>query len=180
VTCTPSEIDCPLPLLSISGLSPEQRIHYSSATLVLPSSSHLLSPSPLGFLPSPPSSIPQRRENAELNEDTLEGAVSSPHIHGSTYGIRKRRLSQSVSLEPSKRQRRPIIPAMRHSTVKPVASSHSCPDLSLPQGKPSDFDKVPQPTLPVLINPGAPVNFGVFDWNSISDPSATTAASMCM
>jgi hypothetical protein len=179
VSCTPSdELECPLP--STSGLSFEQTIPSNSATFVLPSTtSHVLSPPPES-LPYPPSSISQRMGNAEVNEDSLEGAVSSPHTHVSMHRVRKRRLSQSDALVHSKRQCRFISPPTGHSNVKPMLTSHSYPDLPLPQGRPSDFDEGLQPTLPVLVEPDAPVSFGVFDWNSMSDPSVATAPLICM
>src|SRR6267142_94716 len=181
VNCTPSdEFECPFPFPSTSGLSSKQTIPSNSATFVLPSTrSHVLYPSPES-LPCPPSFIPQRMGNAEVNKDTLEGAVSTPHTHVSTHGVRKRRLSQSDALMHSKRQCRFISPPTGHSNVKPISSSHSCPDLSLPEGRPSDFDESPQPSPPVLVKPDAPVNFGVFDWNSMSDPSVATASFICM
>jgi hypothetical protein len=172
---TPSdELECPFPLPSTSKgcLIPS-----NSSNLVLPSmSSDVLSP-PLESLPCPPSSIPQIMENFEVNGDTL-GVVSSPYTHVSTHSARKRRLSQSDALVHSKRQCRFISPPTGHSNVKPLSSSRSCPDL--PQGRPSDFDKGLQPTLPVPVICDAPVNFGVFDWNSMSDPSMATASLICM
>jgi hypothetical protein len=165
VNCTPSdELECPFPLPSTSGPSSEQTIPSNTATFVLP---------------CPPSSIPLRMENASVNEDTLGDAVSSPHTHVSTHGVRKRRLSQSDALMHSKRQCRFISPPTGYLNVKPMSSSQSCPDLSLPQSRPSDFDEVLQPMLPVLVKPDAPVNFDVFDWNSMSDPSVTTSSLTC-
>jgi hypothetical protein len=181
VNCTPSdELECPFPVPSTSSLSSEQTISSNSATFGSPSTPfHVLSP-PLESLPCPPPCIPQRMGNAEINEDALEGAVSSPHAHVSTHGVCKRRLLQSDALIHSKRQCRLISPPTGHPNAKPMSSSHSCPDLSLPQGRPSDFDEGLQPTLPVLVKPDAPINFGVFDWNSISDPSVATASLICM
>ena len=158
VNRTPSsELECPFPLPSTSGLSSKQTIPSNSVTFVLPS-----------------------MENAGVNGDTLGGVVSSPHTHVSTHGVRKRRLSQSDALMHSKRQCRSIDPPTGHSNVKPMSSSHSCPNLSLPQGRPSDFNEGLQPTLPVLVKPDAAVSFGVFDWNSMSDPSVATASLICM
>jgi len=52
----------------------------------------------------------------------------------------------------------------------------------LPSGgyrdRPTDLDEFLQPTLQVPINPNIPVNFDVFDWNSIPDPFAGTAPSL--
>jgi hypothetical protein len=173
------KVECLFPLPSTSGLLSKQNPS-NSATFVLPStSSHVLSPPPES-LSCPPASISGRMENVEVNGDTLGGAVSSPHIHVSTHGARKRRLSQNDAPMHSKRQCRFISPPTGHTNVKPMSSSHSCPDLSLPQGRPSDFNEGLQPTLSVLVKPDAPVSFGIFDWNSMSDPSAATASSICM
>jgi hypothetical protein len=180
VNRTPSdELECPFPSPSTSGLSSEQTVPSNSATFVFPStSSHVLSPPPESLCL--PSSIPQRMGTAEVNEDTLEGAMSTPHTHVPMHGVRKRRLSQSDALMHSKRQCRFISPPTVHSNVKPMSSSHSCPDLSLPQGRSFDFDEGLQPTVPVLVKPDAAVNFGIFDWNSMSDPSVATASLICM
>ena len=46
--------------------------------------------------------------------------------------------------------------------------------------RPTDLDEFLQPTLQVPIDPNIPVNFDVFDWNSIPDPFAGAAPSICM
>ena len=132
---------------------------------------HPLSPKLPESSPDTPPSISQKRRYVE---DTLEGAVGSIHTDVSVHGIRKRRLSQCVSLVPSKRQHRPSIPSEQYSRTNSMPSFDRC------QGRPADPNEFLQPTLQVPVDSDFPVNLGVFDWNSIPDPLAGTASSICM
>ena len=51
-------------------------------------------------------------------------------------------------------------------------------DLSSPKGPP-DPDEFPQPTLQASLDSDIPVDLGVFDWNSFSDPLVGSAPSIC-
>jgi hypothetical protein len=134
-----------------------------------------ISPESLPGLPP----VSQKRSCVGLEEATLEGAVNSLHTHISAHGVRKRKLSQCVSPVPSKRQCCPSSPTRRHCPVHLTPSFDRCPDLCPFQGGPTD-PEVPQSTLQISVNPGASVDFGVFDWNSIPDPLAEAAPSLCM
>jgi len=163
---------------SKSVLSSEQTIPTESASLVsrFPS----LHPSPISpeSLPGLPP-VSQKRTCVGLEEATPEGAASPLHTHIPAHGVRKRKLSQCVPPTPSKRQCRPSISTGRHCTVHPTPLFDRCPDLCPFQGGHTDLE-VPQSTLQTSVNPDASVNFGVFDWNSIPDPLAETAPSLCM
>jgi Homeobox KN domain len=169
-----SELECP-PLLSPTFWVSSEQITYMSAIPASPFPSlHPLSTTPSGFSPGPPPSISQRKICVELDEDSPEYAVSSAHAHVSVHGIRKRRLSQCVSPAPSKRQRCLSIPSTRHSGTNPTPSSDGC------RGRPPDSDEFLQPMLQMPLDSDFPINLGVFDWNSIPDPLAGTASSICM
>ena len=167
INWTPSsKPECPPP--SPSTLSPSS----TPATLVSPFPSlNLLSLTPPESSLDPPPFISQKRG---YTDDTLKAAVGSVHTDVSVHGTRKRRLSECVSPAPSKRQRFPSIPSKQHSGVNSMLSSDGCRD------RPTDLDDILRPTLQVPIDPNIPVNFDVFDWNSIPDPFAGTAPSICM
>ena len=150
INWTPSGPECLAPLPSTFGVSSEQTTHMS-ATPVLPFPSlHPLSPTLPEYLPGPPSIT---------DTDVM------------VHGYRKRRLSQCVSPAPSKRQRRLSI-----SGTNSTPSSDEC------RGRPTDPDEFLQSMLPVQvpIDSDVPVNLGVYDWNSIPDPLAGMASSICM
>ena len=161
-----------------SGLSSEQTMPTGSASPV----SRFLSLHSSPILPESLPGLPpfsQKRTCVGLEEATPEGAVSLLHTHISAHGVRKRKLSQCVSPIPSKRQCRPSIPTRRHCTAHPTPSFDRCPDLCPYQGGPTG-PEVPQSTLQISVDSDASANFGVFDWNSIPDPLAETAPSLCM
>ena len=174
-----SERECPPPPYSPassplkSGLSSEQTMPTGSASLVPCFPSLHSSPILSGSLPDPPP-VSQKRSCAGLEEAMLEGAVSPLHTHISTHGVRKRKLSQCVSPILSKRQCRPLTPPRRDCTVHPMPIFDRSPDLCPSQGGLTNLE------APQSANPDASVNFGVFDWNSIPDPLAETAPSLCM
>ena len=175
-----SEPECPDPssLRLIPGLSSERTMPTESISLVsrFPSfHSSLISPESLPCLPP----VSQKRTCVGLEEATPGGAVSPLHAHISAHGVRKRKLSQCVSPIPSKRQCRPTSPTRRHCTVHLTPSFDRCPDLCPFQGGLTDLE-VSQSTLQIPVNSDASVNFAVFDWNSIPDPLAETAPSLCM
>ena len=178
-----SEPECPTPLSSSapsplkSSLSPEQTIPTRSAFLVSRFPSLHSSPISLESLPgTPPKS---QKRTCERLEEAPEGVASSLHTYISADGVRKRKLSQCVSPMPSKRQCRPSIPTRQHCTEHFTPSFDRCPDLYPFQGGHKD-PEVPQSTLLTSVDPDASINFGVFDWNSISDPFAETASPLCM
>ena len=175
-----SEPECPSPSSSSvpSGLSSERAMPIGFASLI----SHFpsLHPSPI-----PPESLPglapasQKTTCGGLEEATSEGTVSSLHAHILAHGVRKRKLSQCVSPVSSKRQCLPSISTRGQSTVHPTPSFDRCPNLSPFLCGPTDLE-VPQSTLQISVSPDASMNFGVFDWNSIPDPVAEGAPSLCM
>ena len=166
-----SEPECPPPLPSTLGVSSKQTAYMSAAPVSCFQSLHPLFPTPPESPPDPPPFISQKRGHTD---DALEGAVGLIHADASVHGTRKRRLSQCVSPAPSKRQCRPSNPTKRHSGMNPMLSSDGCRD------KPLDSEEFLQPTLQVPVDPNIPLNLGVFDWNSISDPFEGTAPSKCM
>ena len=181
-----SEPECPAPSSSPapsplkSGLSSEQTMPTATGSASLVScfpSLHSSSISPESSPSLPP--VSQKGTYVGLEEATPEGAEGLLHTHISAHGVRKRKLSQSVSPMPSKRQCRPSIPAERHCTVHPTPSFDRCPDLSPFQGGHTDLEG-PQSPLQISVDPDASVNLSVFDWNSIPDPLAETAPSLCM
>src|SRR6266851_4274249 len=181
INWTPSpEPEYPAHLPSVLALSSEQITSHDPAKLVSPSPSlcSLSSTSPESW-PGPPPSISKKRGCAEFDGDTLKDAITSPP-HVSVHGVRKRRLSQSDSPVPTKRQCRPSTPPRRHSIINPTPPSDEFPDLSFPQNRTTDPDEVPQPTPQVSVNPDESLNLRVFDWNSIPDPLAETVSSLCM
>ncbi|KAF8506751.1 hypothetical protein F5888DRAFT_1644982 [Russula emetica] len=171
-----SEPECPHPLPSTLGLSSEQIISCILATPVssFPSSHQLSLTSPASS-PDPSRPISQKRGCVE---DTLEFAQGPIHARVPVHGIHKRRLSQCVLPPPSKRQRRPSISSEGNSVANPTPPFDGYRDLSLPQGRPPDPDQFPQPTLQVPLDSDIPVDLGVFDWNSISDPLVGWAPSI--
>ena len=176
-----SKPECSAPFLSAIGLSSEPTNPNSLAALISPSPPLLsLSLTPLESLPGLHPSVSQRKGSVEFDEDTSECTASYPPGHVSVHGVRKRRLSQSDSPVPTKRQCRPSTPPRRHSIINPTPPSDEFPDLSFPQNRTTDPDEVPQPTPLVSVNPDESLNLRVFDWNSIPDPLAETASSLCM
>ena len=169
-----SEPKCPIPLPSV--LTSEQTIPYIS---VAPVSSfpfsHPSSQTSPEYSSEPSPSISQKRGCVE---DTLEGAEGSIPTHVPVNGIRKRRLSQCVSLAPSKRQCRPFIPSKQYSDTNPLFDG--CGDLSPSQDRSTGPNEFLQPMLRDPVDSDNPVSLGVFDWNSISDPLTETTSSMCM
>ena len=161
-----------------SGLSSEQIMPTGFASLVSHSPSLHLSPIPPGSLPGL-APVSQKRTYGGLEEATLEGAISSLHTHISAHGVRKRKLSQCISLMPSKRQCPPSISTRGHCNMPPTPSFDRCPDSPPFQCGPTDLE-VPQSTLQISVDSDASVNFGVFDWNSIPDPLEEGAPSLCM
>jgi hypothetical protein len=115
-------------------------------------------------------------------EEFAEGPI---HTHVPVHGIRKRRLSQCVSLSPSKRQRLLSTSSEAHSGTNPAPPFvpappfDGCRDLFLPQGRPSGPDEFTQPTLQVPLDSNIPLDLGVFDWNWIPDPLVGPALSIC-
>ena len=162
-----SETECRSPLPSAFGLSSEQAITYISAAPVSSFPTlHPLSPTSPESSPNPPPSISQ---NKGYMENTPEGAVGSIHTDVSVHGIRKRRLSQCVPPAPSKRQRR-----LSTSATNSTSSSDEC------RGRPTDPDEFLQSMPQVPVDSDIPVNLAVYDWNSIPDPLAGMASSICM
>ena len=179
-----SEPECPAPSSSPvasplkPGVSSEQTMSTGFVSLVsrFPS----LRPSPVSPESLPGSAfVSQKRTCGGLEEALLEGAVSSLHTHIPAHGTRKRKLSQSVSPMPSKRQCLPSISIRQDCTMHPTPSFDRCPDLCPFRCGLTDLE-VPQSTLQISNNPDASMNFGVFDWNSIPNPLAETALSLCM
>lgn len=166
-----SKAECLSPGPPKLGSSSEQ----TTPCISVPISSFLpslrtLSPTSQDSSPDPLPSISQKRGYIE---DTLESAVGSIHTDISVHRNRKRRLSQCVSSAPFKRQRCPSISSTQHFGTNSTPPSDGCRD------RPTDSDVFPQPMLQAPV-PGIPVDFDVFDWNSIWDPSAGTASSICM
>ena len=141
------------------------------------SSSQPLSPISLASSPDPSPSISQKRGRLE---DTLEFAEGSIHAYVPAHEIRKRRLSQYVSSSPSKRQRCPSISFEGHSGTNPAPPSDGYRDPSLPQGTPPDPNEFSQPTLQVPLDSNIPIDIGVFDWDSFSDPQFGSVPSIRM
>ena len=152
------------------GVSSEKTTHMSVAPVSTFLSLHPLSSTSPESSPDP---LPSDSQKRRYTEDTLEGAVDSIHTDVSVHGNRKRRLSQCVLLAPSKRQRCPSIPSKQHSGTNPTSPTNGCRD------RPTDLNAFLQPKLQVPV-PDITANFDVFDWNSIWDPSAGTASSICM
>ena len=162
-----SEPKSPNPLPSV--LTSEPTIPYISVAPVSSfPSSHPSSQTSQESSSEPSPSISQKRGCVE---DTLEGTEGSIPTHVSVNGIRKRRLSQCVSLAPSKRQCRPFIPS-KHSDTNPPFDG--CGDLSPSQDRSTGSNEFVQPMLRDPVDSDNPVSLGVFDWNSISDPLAET------
>ena len=170
INLTPSEPEYLPPLPSTLEVSSKQFTHLSAApVLPVPSLHQVISPTSPGSLSGPPPSINQRKRHIELDEDSPECAVSSTHTDVSVHGIRKRRRPQCVPPAPSKRQHRLSI-----SGTNFTPSSDEC------RGRPTDLDEFPQSMLQVPIDFDVPVNLVVYDWNSIRDPLAGMASSICM